>query len=184
MPERRPPRRKPEARRRLAALTRGEAIAALAAVALFVFTFLGWYDAEVSGQAREIKLGGGAGAGGNAWQTLEVAPLFLLLTVVVTLGAALSRIAGSKTKPAVPLSASVTVLGGLSALIVLFRILAPPDLGELGGLQLNANVELGAFLALIAAAVLAYGGYRAMGERGTSFAGVADSLSRDRSKQD
>lgn len=179
MPDRRRPRRKPEARRRRAALTRGEAIAALSAIALLVFTFLGWYDAEVAGQAREIKLGGGAGGGGNAWQTLEVLPLGLVLTAVVAVGTALLRLAGSKAEPAVPLSATIAVLGGLSTLSVLFRIFAPPDLGDLGGIPLNASIQLGAFLGLAAAAGVAYGGYRAMGERGISFASVADALSRD-----
>lgn len=179
MPDRRPPRRKPEARRRAAALTRGEAIAALSAIALFVFTFLTWYDAEVVGQVREIKLGGGAGAGGNAWQTLEVLPVGVLLTVIVAVGAALLRLAGSKREPAVPLGAAIAVLGGVSTLGVLFRIIAPPDLGNLGGVPLGASVQLGAFLALAAAAGVAYGGYRAMGERGASFAEVAERLSRD-----
>jgi hypothetical protein len=169
------PNRRPRRRQR-PELTRGEAIAALAAIALFAVTFASWYGSEVSGQAREIKLGGGAGAGGNAWQTLEVIPLVLLLTVVVTVGAVALRLSGSKWKPAIPPSAAVAVLGGLSALLVLFRIVAPPDLGELGGVQLNAKVELGAFLGLIAAAGVAYGGYRAMGQRDISFAGVADDL--------
>jgi hypothetical protein len=165
-------------------LTRGEAVALFAAILLFASMFVSWYDSEVSGQAREIKLGGGAGAGGSAWQTLELIPLILMLTIVVTVGAALLRLAGSKWEPEIPPSAAVAVLGGLSTLGILLRIVFPPDLGDLGGVAINANVELGAFLGLVAAAGVAYGGYRAMGERGTSFAAVADSLSRDRSKQD
>ncbi len=174
----------PGKKRRRPGLVRGEAIALLAAILLFAATFASWYDSEVSGQAREIKLGGGAGAGGSAWQTLELIPLILTLTIVVTVGAALLRLSGSKWEPEIPPSAAVTVLGGLSTLLILLRIVFPPDLGDLGGVAINANVELGAFLGLVAAAGIAYGGYRAMDQRGTSFAKVAEGLSRDRSKQD
>ncbi len=171
----------PEPRKqRRPGLVRGEAIALFAAILLFAVTFVSWYGSEVSGQAREIKLGGGAGAGGSAWQTLDLIPLVLMLTVVVTVGAALLRLSGSKWEPAIPSSAAVAVLGGLSALLVLLRIVFPPDLGDLGGVTINANVELGAFLCLVAAAGVAYGGYRAMDERGTSFAQVADGLSSRR----
>jgi hypothetical protein len=175
VPDRRP-RRRPE-------LTRGEAIAAAAAILLFAFMFFDWYGSEVAGQAREIRLGGGSGAGGNAWQTLDLIPLVLLLTVVVTVGTALLRIGGSKEEPPVPLGATIAVLGGLSALLVLFRILVPPDLGDLGGIQINATIELGAYLGLTAACGIAYGGYRAMGERGTSFAKVASGLASERRRR-
>lgn len=164
-------------------LVQGEAIALFAAILLFATTFVSWYDSEVSGQAREIKLGGGAGAGGSAWQTLELLPLILMLTIVVTVGAALLRLSGSKWKPEIPPSAAVAVLGGLSTLGILLRIAFPPDLGDLGGVPINANVELGAFLGLVAAAGIAYGGYRAMAQRGTSFAQVAEALSSGRARR-
>ena len=70
------------------------------------------------------------------------------------------------------------MLGGLSTLLILFRILVPPELGSLGGVAVNATLELGVFLGLVAAFGIAYGGYRAMGERATSFEQVADDLSR------
>jgi hypothetical protein len=170
----------PGKKRRRQGLVRGEAIALFAAILLFAFMFVSWYDSEVSGQAREIKLGGGAGAGGSAWQTLELIPLVLMLTIVVTVGAALLRLSGSKWEPEIPPSAAVAVLGGLSTLSILLRIVFPPDLGDLGGVAINANVELGAFLGLVAAAGIAYGGYRAMAQRGTSFGQVADGLSSRR----
>jgi hypothetical protein len=154
----------------------GEAISLLAAVLLFAFMFLAWYGSEVSGQAGAIQLGGGAGAGGTAWQSLDVISFVLVLTVVVAVAAALLRLAGSTWEPAIPPSAVVAVLGGLSTLLVLFRIVVPPDFGTLGGVTVNATLKLGVFLGLAAAAGVAYGGYRAMGERGSSFAQIADGL--------
>lgn len=167
---------------KLSRLNRGEALAALSALLLFTFTFADWYGAEVSGQVGTISLGGGAGAGGNAWQTLEGISLVLILTVVVTVGAVAMRAFGSSWAPAIPPSAAIAVLGGLSTLLVLLRIFFPPDFGSLGGVPVNATPDLGIFLGLAACAGIAYGGYRAMGERGSSFEAIANALSRDRNK--
>ncbi|MGE5408735.1 MAG: hypothetical protein ACM3NV_08985 [Syntrophothermus sp.] len=158
----------------------GEAIALVAALALFACMFLDWYGAELAGQARRIELGGGAGGGGDAWQTLDLLSWLLLVVILTAVGAAALRLGGSRWRPAVPPSAAVAVLGGLATLLVLLRILFPPDFGQLGGVAVNATPQLGAFLGLAAAAGIAYGGYRAMGERGTSFAKVADELARPR----
>ena len=142
-------------------------------IALFVLMFTSWYGSEISGQVGEIE---GAGAGGSAWQALELIPLVLMLTVAVTVGAALLRLLGSGWRPTIAPGAAIAVLGGLSALLIGFRILVPPDLGQLGGIEVEATPGLGVFLALLAAAGVAYGGYRAMGEEGSSFEAVADSL--------
>lgn len=163
---------------KLGRLRAGEAIAVASALALFVVMFFSWYGAEVSGQVGEIALGGGSGAGGSAWQSLDLIALVLMATIVVSFGAALLRVTGSSWEPVIAPSAVVAVLGGLSTLLVLFRILVPPDFGALGGVTVNATLELGVFLGLAAAFGIAYGGYRAMAERGTSFQKIADALSR------
>lgn len=144
-------------------------------MALFVIMFTSWYGSEVSGQAGEIRFEG-AGAGGSAWQTLDLISLWLMLTVAVTIGAGLLRVAGSKWKPAITPAAAVAVLGGISSLLVLFRILVPPSFGTLGGVEVDATLHLGVFLGLAAAVSIAHGGYRAMREEGSSFAAVADAL--------
>lgn len=159
-------------------LNRGEAIALIAAILLFVVMFFSWYGSEVSGQVGTIDFGSGAGAGGSAWATLEGVSLILMLTIAVTVGAALLRLLGSKWEPAIPPSAAVAVLGGLSFLLILLRIVFPPDFGALGGVAVSATPELGIFLGLVAAAGIAYGGYRAMGLRGTAFAKIADALAK------
>lgn len=175
MPDRRPPRRKPEARRRLAALTRGEAIAALSAIALFVFMFFDWYGYEQSGSFLNYVVL--VGFDGDAWHRLDLIRWVLLLTIVVPLGVALLRARGSSWEPSIPLDATLAVLGGLAAILILFRILDLPDFGKYDGVGVRFTVELGAYLGLAAAAGIAYGGYRAMRERGSSFAGIADDLS-------
>ncbi len=161
-------------------LKAGETLFTVSALALFVVMFFTWYGSEVSGQAGKVELGVGIGVGGSAWQTLDVISFALTLTVAAAVGAGLLRALDSSWEPAVPPSAAVAVLGGLSFLLILFRILDPPDFGTLGGVTVNATPKLGVFLGLAAAAGVAHGGYRAMGERGASFAGIADRLSARR----
>ena len=62
-------------------------------------------------------------------------------------------------------------------LLILFRIVDPPSFGSFGGVSVDGTVEFGIFLGLIAAAGIAYGGYMAMKEEGTSFGDTADRLS-------
>lgn len=165
-------RRSPGTRNRLRV---GEAIYLVAAVLLFAFMFLSWFGAEVSGSAGTIQFGS-VGAGGNAWQSLEVIPIFLMLAIAVAVGAALLRLTGSDWEPTIPPCVAVTVTGGLAAILILIRIIFPPGFGEFGGVSVEATLEVGVFLALLAALGIAYGGWRAMAEEGTSFGAVAKKL--------
>lgn len=175
---RKAPRRSPI---RLDRLRSGEAIALVAAILLFVLMFLDWYGtkAMTSGEPLGGVITGAAG--GNAWQTLEVIPLFLMLAIVVAVGAALLRLSGSDWKPAIPPAAAVTVLGMLASLLILIRIISPPaPSGAFSELGMESTLKLPVFLALAAALGIAYGGWRAMGQEGTSFAGIAKRLESTR----
>lgn len=162
-----------KARRRLRT---GEAIYLVAAILLFILMFLDWYG--VKGTNGGEPLGGvvTSQAGGNAWQVLEVIPLFLMLAIVVAVGGALLRLSGSEWKPAIPPGAAVCVLGGLAALLILIRIISPPGPGEVLEGAFDTTLKLPVFLALAAALGVAYGGWRAMADEGTSFGGVAKRL--------
>jgi hypothetical protein len=165
-----------------ARLRAGEFIYLVAAVALFVLMFFDWFGVEVDqGSLLSLLVVSG---GGNAWQTLEVIPIFLMLAIAVSVGAALMRLAGSDWKPAVPANAAVTVLGGVAALLILIRIVFPPGFsGSVGGgKSIEPTLEVGVFLALAAALGIAYGGYRAMREEGDSFRGIAQRLESERPK--
>ncbi|HWH21180.1 MAG TPA: hypothetical protein VN671_11650 [Solirubrobacterales bacterium] len=176
-----PPPKKSRPRVRLDRLRSGEAIALVSAVGLFVLMFFTWFGAKAATGGE--PLGGvitGA-AGGNAWQTLEVIPLFLMLAIVVAVGAALLRVTGSDWKPAIPPAAAVCVLGGLAALLILIRIISPPGpSGAFSELGMESTLKLPVFIAFVAALGIAYGGWRAMGQEGTSFGGVAKRLESPR----
>jgi hypothetical protein len=150
-------------------LRTGELIAAVSAVALLIIMFaFSWYGLEDAP----------AGTGGlNAWESYGFIDIILFVTIVVAIGLAIATAMAQTVALPVAASAVTAGLGILSTLLILFRIIATPDLGgEFAGVdfEIETSVKIGAFLGLIAAAGIAYGGWRAMQEEGTSFSGEAD----------
>jgi hypothetical protein len=156
-------------------LNTGEKIAGVSAVLLFIFMFFTWFGVEVSGS--EGFSGEVPGAGGSAWDALDFIPIILVITIVAALINVFLRLSDSEYEPPVSMNVAVTVLGGLSVLLVLFRIIDPPSFGSFGGVSVDGTVEFGIFLGLLASAGIAYGGYRGMQEEGSTFSGTADKLS-------
>jgi hypothetical protein len=156
-------------------LSPGEKIAGGSAILLFVFMFFDWFGVEVSGVGGFS--GSVPGAGGSAWDALEFIPIVLVVTIVAALVMAGLRFADSDLEPPVPMSTVVTALGVLSVLLILFRIIDPPSFGSFGGVSVEATLDVGIFLGLIAAAGIAYGGYSTMREEGITFGDAADRLS-------
>jgi hypothetical protein len=154
-----------------ARLRRGEAIAAISAVLLFVLMFFDWFRGELAG-GQSVSA---PDLGGNAWESLDLIPFVLLVAIVVALVAMALRLSGAAYRPPIPANASVAVLGGLAALLIFLRLLDAPSV-ELGGISIQTSPQLAAFLGLLAAAGIAYGGYTAMRGEGGSFGDVADSL--------
>jgi cation transport ATPase len=165
------------ARQRLGGLRVGEAISLVAAVLLLILMFFDWFGIKATGGAEQAGgLVSGSG-GGSAWEALEVIPLFLMLAIVVAVGAALLKLARSEWKPAIPAAAVVCLLGLLAALLILIRIISPPGPdGALAEVAFDSTLKLPVFLALAAALGIAYGGWRTMGEEGTTFGGIAKRL--------
>jgi hypothetical protein len=124
-------------------LRRGELLAGTGAVLLLVFMLAGkWYGH-----------GGGARTG---WEALTS----LRWLLVITIAAALSLVAAQVTRrsPAIPVTLSlvVAVLGPITALALIYRVLINPP----------AHEQAGAFLGLLSAIGLAYGGYLSLREEG------------------
>jgi hypothetical protein len=162
-----------EARR----LSRGEKISAVSAVLLFILMFFDWFGAKVSdlpGFSGSIEASGGGG--GSAWETLDVIPVFLMLAIVLAVGVAVVRLTDADLELRISLNAFVAAGGALAVLLILYRIIDPPGFG-IPGVAVDTTLQLGIFLALIAAAGIAYGGYSAMREEGLTFSDAADWLS-------
>jgi hypothetical protein len=163
----------------LGRLRTGEAIYLVAAILLFILMFFDWFGVKGSTTDGSLVLFVPFG-GGNAWQTLDVIPLFLMLAIVVAVGAAILRLSGSDWKPAIAPGAAVCLLGALAAILILIRIISPPGSSAAEGFAVDPTLKLAIFLALAAALGIAYGGWRAMAEEGTSFGGVAKRLESPR----
>jgi uncharacterized membrane protein YhaH (DUF805 family) len=160
-------------------LSRGEKIAGASAVLLFIFMFFDWFNASVSGGNGFFT----ASVGGNAWEAFSWIDLLMLLTIVVAVAVAVVRLTDAVFEPPFSLNTAVAVLGGLSVLLILYRIIDPPGGGDIAGVSVDISPTVVAFLGLIAAAGITYGGYRAMQEEGTSFGDLGDQLSSGRGGQ-
>jgi hypothetical protein len=142
---------------------RGEKIAAGSAIALLIIMFLfDWFGfgGTIDTGIGTVDIGGGF----NAWQSFGFIDLVLFVTIVAAITvAAMAAGAGGSSLP-VAGSAVVAGLGILSTLLIIYRIIDPP-----GG----SGREIGVFFGLIACAGIAYGGWLAMQEEGTSFGDAA-----------
>jgi prepilin signal peptidase PulO-like enzyme (type II secretory pathway) len=128
-----------------ARLRRGELLAGAGAVLLTVFMFAGkWY-----GHGSQARTG---------WQALPVIRWLLVVTIVLAFALVLTQL--TRRSPAIPVTLSlfVFVFGVISVIALIYRVLINPP----------AHEQIGAFLGLISAAGLAYGGYLSLREEGVS----------------
>ena len=149
-------------------LRTGERIAGIAGIALIIIMLLNWWSApDISGAEANIASQFGVDTNFNAWQAADFMDIIWFITAVAAV--ALGAMAASQTAVNLPvaLSAVVTGLGGLSTLLILYRLIDTPY---------DLDRSYGVFLGLIAAAAITYGGWTAMQEEGTSFGGQADRM--------
>jgi ABC-type xylose transport system permease subunit len=136
-------------------LRRGELIAGASGLALILFMFvLTWY--AVNGTlAPTLSLSLHQRTSFTGWQALTHLRWLLLVTALLAL--ALAYFQATLRAPAVPvtLAALVLVLGGLTALTLVYRVLINPPGGSL-------DQRAGAYLGLAAAIGIAYGGFASL----------------------
>jgi hypothetical protein len=150
-------------------LSTGEKIAGASAILLFIFMFFDWYSVDVEGGLISFDVG-------SAWDAFSYTDWFLMLTIIVAVAVVVIRLSDALIEPPVSLNAVAAVLGAISVLLILYRIIDPPgDTSGVSGVEINPAI--GIFLGLIAAAGIAYGGYRAMQEEGTTFGDIGDQFS-------
>lgn len=151
-------------------LSQGEKIAGASSILLFIFMFFDWFDAELSGAGRSLS------EGVNAWDALDVIPeLFLLAAIVAALVVVSIRIIDTPIRPSISPSAIVAILGGIAFILILIEIIDPPGASGSGpGFSFDVSPTFWIFVSLVAAAGIAYGGYRAMQEEGASFGEIGD----------
>lgn len=152
-------------------LRQGERIAGISGILLVIVMFaLDWYGLKVSGGG--VSLSGG---GVNAWEAFGFIDIILFLAAVSGIALATTSASGTQVSLPVALSAITAGLGILATVLVLFRIIDTPGPGgDFFGGNIEVQRKIGVFIGLILAGGVAYGGYTAMQEEGTSFGSQAD----------
>jgi hypothetical protein len=138
----------------------GEIIAGASAVLLLVLMFaVPWYSVKSAPSPAASTPSVSTSIDG--WQALSHLRWLLLLTIVVSL--ALAYFQATRPAPAIPVSLSVivTVLGLLSALALIYKVLI-----NVPGPNSLVDARVGAYLALLCGLTILYGGYASMRREG------------------
>lgn len=138
----------------------GETIAGASALALFIFMFLPWFGVDSVGGFGV----GDAGVDANAWESFSFIDILLFLAIVVVLGLVVAHAADALPELPQPPGTIIAIAGGIALLLVLFRLIFPPGVDTVVDVDVDLGRKIGIFLGLIAAAGMAYGGWRAMNE--------------------
>jgi hypothetical protein len=133
----------------------GDLIAGAGAIALLAAMFLHWYGAAgLDVPPGSTVYGPGAGAEATAWQAFGALDVVLVLLTLPALALVVTQ--ATRRSPAIPVAFSVLtwIAGTLAALLILYRIVNQPGPNDL------VEVQAGAWLGLLAALVVAGGGWR------------------------
>ena len=141
----------------------GEMVAAAGGVALLVLMFLPWFGGRLSGIGAPVKVPSHTG-----WESFATLFEFLLvLAIAIAIGVAVARAMGSL--PPLPLEQGQLVMGAglVACLIIGVRLLDPPNLLDvaLPNVDVDSSRKVAAYLSLVAAGVIAYGGFMQGRER-------------------
>lgn len=120
-------------------LRRGEVVAGAGALLLLVFMLAGKWAGSRTG-----------------WEALVSLRWLLVVTIATAFGLVITQV--TRRSPAIPVTMSlmVAVLGAISVLALIYRVLISPP----------AHQHTLAYLGLLSAIALAYGGYLSMREEG------------------
>jgi hypothetical protein len=147
-------------------LSTGERVSGVAGLALLLIMILfSWFGFEVAGF--------GSPEGANAFEAFDVIDIVLLITAIAAIALPLASATQATVDIPVALSAIVALLGAISVVLILFRIISPPDFDipsavDIGFGEVDQGVEttrkIGVFLGLLAAIGVTIGGWLAMQE--------------------
>lgn len=140
----------------------GEMIAGVSALALFIFMFLPWFGVD-SVEGFGV---GDIGIDANAWEAFSFIDILLFLVAVVVLGLVLATAAAATPDLPRPPATVIAAAGAIAVVLILFRLIFPPGVDSAVDVDIDMGRKIGVFLGLIAAAGIAYGGWRAMNEAG------------------
>jgi hypothetical protein len=138
-------------------LNRGEQIAGVGAVLLFIDMFLKWYSPNASDAIVTAASRAGFDTSYSAWDAFDVTDLLLLLLVIAALAmVGMRAMARDVNLPASP-TLIVAGFATLMTIIVLWRIINQPGDNDF------VNVDYGAYLGLVLTALITFGAVQAGG---------------------
>jgi hypothetical protein len=144
-------------------LNNGEKIASASAILLFVLMFLDWFGVTSSDDSLQFF-----SVGRSAWEALDCIPIVLVAAIISPLFVVALRFMQISHKRSTSINAVVVVLGMASVLLISLRIIDPPSFGSLGTsfgtVTYEGTLQFPIFLALLAAAGIAVGGWLALRE--------------------
>jgi hypothetical protein len=145
-------------------LRTGELVAGIGGLALILIMFIfDWYGP--AGFIQEQAAAGNVEISGlNAWKIFEFTDIVLF--VVALVGVGLAVLTALEQSPALPVAGSVltTAAGILGSVWLFYRILNQPGPND------SIDVEIGAWLGLLATLAIAVGGWLSMREEGVATA--------------
>ena len=145
-------------------LRRGELIAGGGGILLLVAVFLlPWFGINhAAGTLASTR----ASTSLDGWHALTDIRWVLLIAIVASV--ALVAVTAMRDSPAVPVTLGMvmTLLGVLSSLLVLYRVIDNPGAGSSGA---SVHAKAGIYLGLLACLAIAYGGYRSLRAEGSGF---------------
>ena len=150
----------------------GELIAGVSAILLYVSTTYDWFGTKLSSESGLNLFSDDR----SAWDTLDFIPSILLLAIFVALVTVMVRLVHPDQLKLLRVDAAVAILGTVSTLLILFRIVDPPSFGRVGTTvgccfgtySVEATTHTAIFVALAAAAGIALGGGLAVREERNS----------------
>jgi hypothetical protein len=133
-------------------LSQGQLVAAIAAIALFIISFLPWFGIPNLTTVGGVQVGGGGNL--NLWQAENPLDIYLLIVILVALvPAAMALLGDGADAPLAPVATAL--LAGVGTLLILYQLFDTPGI---------TDRKVGLFLGLIACGAVAVGGYLTMQE--------------------
>ena len=136
----------------------GELIAALSAVALTLeMFFVQWYG--IAGVSSAFASRSSVSSTENGWHALTTLRWLMLVTALVALSSMVLRVGQRFGRAPVDSGAIVMILGSVTSLLLAYRVLInPPAPSSV------VDQKVGAFLGVLSAIGIAYGGYESWRE--------------------
>ena len=163
-------------------LSRWEKIAGVAAVALVLSLFAPWYSLQERGVATGSSRFRDDAPGLSGWEAFAVIDILLLGLGVAVVAPLAARALSRPVKLPAPGSVVVLAAGALAALLIALRLIDQPDGGVSPRLLERLGLEITPFFAWIGlalAGLIAFGGWRLMGEEGET---LSEQLERARER--